>query len=85
MHVYRGAPTAQLRVEPTPGISDSVHHIYLADGAERIGPPQDDFESDHVSWVPLAEIPALISRGEISTGTTLAALLYALTSQPSPN
>jgi hypothetical protein len=52
-----------------------VHHIYLGDGAEHIGPPEDDFESDHIGWVPLADIPTLISRGEISTGTTLAALL----------
>jgi 8-oxo-dGTP pyrophosphatase MutT (NUDIX family) len=80
-----GPLTELLRVEPTPGISDSVHYIYLADGAERIGPPQDDFESDHVSWVPLARVPGLISRGEISTGTTLAALLYALTRQESGN
>ena len=62
-----------------------MHHIYLADDAERIGPPEDDFESDHVSWVPLADIPELISRGEISTGTALAALLYALTRQPPGN
>jgi hypothetical protein len=61
-----------------PGISDSEHHVYLADGAERTGPPEDDFESEHVSWVPLAEIPGLISRGDISSGTTLAALLYTL-------
>ena len=80
-----GSLTPLLRVEPTPGISDSVHHIYLADGAERIGPPEDDFESDHVSWIPLADIPALVSQGEISTGTTLAALLYALTGQQPGN
>jgi 8-oxo-dGTP pyrophosphatase MutT (NUDIX family) len=67
-----------LRVQPTAGISDSVHHIYLADDAEHTGPPEDDFESDHVSWVPLAEVPALIGRGDISSGTTLAALLYTL-------
>jgi hypothetical protein len=36
-------------------------------------------------WVPLTDIPALISRGEISTGTTLAALLYVLTHQPQEN
>jgi 8-oxo-dGTP pyrophosphatase MutT (NUDIX family) len=77
-----GALAPLLRVEPTPGISDSVHHVYLAHGAEHVGPPEDDFESDHVSWVPLTDVPALISRGEISTGTTLAALLYALTRQP---
>ncbi len=80
-----GSLTPLLRVEPSPGISNSVHHIYLADGAERIGPPEDNFESDHVSWVPLAGIPALVSQGEISTGTTLAALLYALTGQQPGN
>lgn len=67
-----------LRAEPTAGISDSVHHIYLADRAERTGPPEDDFESDHVSWVPLEKVPELIGRGDISSGTTLAALLYTL-------
>jgi 8-oxo-dGTP pyrophosphatase MutT (NUDIX family) len=83
---WRPGPLSPLlRVEPTPGISDSVHHIYLADSAELIGPPADDFESDHISWVPLADIPMLISQGEISVGTTLAALLYALTRQPPAN
>jgi 8-oxo-dGTP pyrophosphatase MutT (NUDIX family) len=76
-----GPLTPLLRIEPTPGLSDSVHHIFLADGAERTGPPQDDYESDHISWVPLAEVPALISRGHIPTGTTIAALLYTITRQ----
>jgi hypothetical protein len=35
-------------------------------------------ESDHISWVPLADVPELISRGEISSGTTIAVLLHAL-------
>jgi hypothetical protein len=67
-----------LRAEPTPGLSDSAHSVYLADGAERIGAPEDDFESDKVSWVPLAKVPSLISCGEITSGTTLAALLYVI-------
>jgi len=74
--------TALLRVQPTPGISDSEHHVYLSRKAERTGPPQDDFESERVSWVPLAEIPELVGRGDVSSGTTLAALLYTLTRQP---
>ena len=44
---------------------------------ERIGEPEDDFESDNVSWVPLANVPSLIDHGDITSGTTLAALLYA--------
>lgn len=70
-----------LRVEPSPGISDSVHHVYAAASAERTGPPEDDFESSRIAWVSLDTLPDLISRGEISSGTTLAALLYALTQQ----
>jgi 8-oxo-dGTP pyrophosphatase MutT (NUDIX family) len=68
-----------LRVEPTPGISDSVHHIYRADSATRIGPPEDDFESDRIDWISLAGVPDLVTRGEIGSGTTIAALLYTLT------
>ena len=69
-----------LKVEPTPGISDSVHHLYRVDTARRTGPPEDDLESEKVAWVPLAEIPGMIERGEIASGTTLAALLYTLSS-----
>ena len=57
--------------------------MYRADGAKRIGPPEDDFESDRVAWVPLDDIPRMIARGEIASGTTLAALLYTLTSDGS--
>ena len=76
-----GPLTPLLRVEPTAGLSDSVHHVYLATSAERMGAPEDDFESDHVGWVPLAEVPALISRGAVPSGTTVAALLYAIARQ----
>jgi 8-oxo-dGTP pyrophosphatase MutT (NUDIX family) len=73
-----GPLTFLLRTEPTPGISDSVHHIYQADGAEQAGALEDDFESERIAWIALAEIPALAGRGQISSGTTLAALLYAI-------
>ena len=68
-----------LQVEPTPGISDSVHHIYRAETATRIGPPEDDFESSRIEWIDLRTIPDLIGRGELTSGTTLAALLYTIT------
>lgn len=73
-----GPLRALLRVEPTPGISTSVHHLYRADTATRIGEPEDDFESSRIEWVPLDTIQSLISTGQISSGTTLAALLYTL-------
>jgi 8-oxo-dGTP pyrophosphatase MutT (NUDIX family) len=68
-----------LRIAPTPGISDAVHHVFRADTATHIGPPPDAYESERVAWVPLADIPRLAADGKISSGTTLSALLYALT------
>ena len=45
---------------------------------DEAGPPEDDFESGRIAWIPVAEIPALVSCGQICSGTTLAALLYAI-------
>ena len=73
-----------LSVEPTAGLSDSVHHVYLADGAEQIGPPADAYESSRVEWMNLDDVPAAIGRGQISSGTTVAALLYAMTKWLAP-
>ena len=76
---WRPGPLSPLlRIEPTPGISTSVHHLYRARNATRIGAPEDDFESSRIEWVPLSTIPALIDAGQVSSGTTLAALLYTL-------
>jgi 8-oxo-dGTP pyrophosphatase MutT (NUDIX family) len=78
-----GSLEPMLRVEPTPGISTSVHHLFRAHSATWTGEPVDAFESSRVEWVPLDAISGLIGAGEISSGTTLAALLYTLT-QDSP-
>jgi hypothetical protein len=67
-----------ITVHPTPGISDSAHHVYRTDEATHLGSPADAYESERIAWVPLAGIPALIGRGEIVSATTTAALLYLL-------
>jgi 8-oxo-dGTP pyrophosphatase MutT (NUDIX family) len=77
---WRAGPLRHLiSVRPTPGISDSVHHLYQADTATRIGPPADGHEATRVEWVPLAEVPALVAAANITSGSTLAALLAILT------
>jgi hypothetical protein len=43
--------------------------------------PEDDFESDHVSWIPLADIPAPSAKAKSPPAPPSAALLYALTRQ----
>ena len=60
------------------GPVDSVHHVYRTDEASYIGEPADSFEADRVAWVPLTEVRSLIRKGEVVSGTTLAALLYVV-------
>lgn len=75
---WRPGPMRPLTVvHPTPGISDSRHHIFLADGATRIGPPTDDWEAERIEWVPLARITDLVAKGAIVSGTSMSALCYA--------
>ncbi len=52
--------------------------MYRADEATYLGAPADPFESERIAWVPLADVPALIGRGDITSATSSAALLYLL-------
>lgn len=74
---WRPGPLSPLLyTQPSPGISDSEHHIFLAETAELIGNPAEDWEAERIEWVPLASIPHLLARREIVSGTSLSALLY---------
>lgn len=64
-----------MTVEPANGLSDSLHHIYWAEGAEYVGHPEDDFESGRREWVALERVPDLISKSEVRSANTVAALL----------
>lgn len=65
--------------QPSPGLMTSEHHIYRAEGATHIGQPEDSFESERIAWVPLAEVPSLIAKRDITAATTLVALLQCST------
>jgi 8-oxo-dGTP pyrophosphatase MutT (NUDIX family) len=74
---WRAGPLRHLiDVQPTPGLSNSQHHIYAAGEATHVGNAVDGFESERIAWIPLADVRSLIKKGHISSGTTLAALLY---------
>lgn len=64
-----------LTVEPSNGLSDARHHVYWAEGAEYVGHPEDDFESERREWVPLKAVPELVARGEVRSANAVAALL----------
>ncbi|MBE1587503.1 NUDIX hydrolase [Nonomuraea angiospora] len=67
-----------LSIQPTNGFTDSLHHVYHADSATRIGPPSDPCEAERVEWMQASRIRKLIENGEIVCGTTMSALLYLL-------
>jgi 8-oxo-dGTP pyrophosphatase MutT (NUDIX family) len=67
-----------LRYQPANGIVDSEHELYLARGAEPAGSPTDVTEAARVEWVPLADVPKLIAKGELVSGASLVGLLYVL-------
>ncbi|NUP18539.1 MAG: NUDIX domain-containing protein [Streptomyces sp.] len=67
--------------QPMVGMVDSPHEIYVGRGAKHIGEPTDAEESGHVAWVPLADIPGLMERGELLGSGTLVALLHVLASR----
>lgn len=64
--------------QPMVGMVDSPHEIYVGHGATRVGDPSDLEESGHVEWVPLADIPGLMARGDLMGSGTLVALLHVL-------
>ncbi|AXI88191.1 ADP-ribose pyrophosphatase [Streptomyces sp. ETH9427] len=64
--------------QPMVGMVDSPHEIFVGHGAERVGEPTDLEEAGHIEWVPLADIPGLMARGELMGSGTLVALLHIL-------
>lgn len=68
-----------LTFQPMAGSADSVHELYLARGADPVGVPKDD-EAEEVRWIPLAELPGLITKGEIVGAATIIGAQHALLS-----
>jgi 8-oxo-dGTP pyrophosphatase MutT (NUDIX family) len=67
--------------QPMVGMVDSPHEIFVGHGAEYVGEPTDVEEAGRVEWVPLADIPGLMSSGELMGSGTLVALLHVLASR----
>jgi len=61
--------------QPSNGSIDTVHYIFHAEAAERVGEPADISEAERVEWVPLSEVASLIAKGKIVSGPTLIGLL----------
>jgi 8-oxo-dGTP pyrophosphatase MutT (NUDIX family) len=66
-----------LTFQPMPGTADSPYEIYLAQGADRVGVP-DPNETEEARWVPLADVPDLMAKGQITGAATIIGLQHAL-------
>jgi ADP-ribose diphosphatase len=73
-----GPLSSLLYVQPSAGLTTSQHHVFHASKSTYVGPAVDTIESEYVEWVPLTRVPELIGKGQIVSGTTVAALLMAL-------
>lgn len=67
--------------QPMVGMVDSPHEIFVGRGARQVGEPTDLEEAGHVAWIPITEIPKLMTRGELVGSGTLVALLHVLASR----
>lgn len=67
--------------QPMVGMVDSPHEIFVAHGATQVGEPEDGEEAGHLEWVPLADIPRLMTAGQLMGAGTLVALLHVLASR----
>jgi 8-oxo-dGTP pyrophosphatase MutT (NUDIX family) len=67
-----------LVAQPTAGIMDAAHHIFVGTDGAEVGAPADRFESSAIQWVPLADVPGLIAKQDILSASTMAALLLLL-------
>jgi 8-oxo-dGDP phosphatase len=64
--------------QPMPGMVDTPHEVWTAQGAEKVGDPSDSEEAAVIEWVPLANIPEMVRRGEIAGSGPLVGLLTLL-------
>lgn len=64
--------------QPIIGSGDCPQDVYLADGAERSGTEPDLNETEHVAWLPVTEIPAMVAAGEVVGAATIIGALHVL-------
>jgi 8-oxo-dGTP pyrophosphatase MutT (NUDIX family) len=64
--------------QPMPGMVDTPHVIFLADGAEHVSEPIDLEEAGVVEWIPLRDVQGLIRDGKVAGSGSLVGLLHVL-------
>ena len=63
-----------LDIYPTPGYTDEIIHIYLAENLKYIGQRPDEGEFLSYEFIPLEKVLSSIERGEICDAKTVIAI-----------
>jgi len=71
---YKADCKPYLKIYPTPGYTDEVIHIFIAESGEYVGSKLDEGEFLNVSYFTVEEALKMISRGEICDAKTVSAL-----------
>jgi 8-oxo-dGTP pyrophosphatase MutT (NUDIX family) len=75
---WRPGPLRSLgSFHPMPGPVDQTFHLFVAEGAEQVGGPDED-EAPIVEWKRVDEVRRLMRDGSITDGLSLVALYRAL-------
>jgi 8-oxo-dGTP pyrophosphatase MutT (NUDIX family) len=76
---WRPGPLQRLTtLHPSSGWSDQRFHIFLADGAERVGEPTERNESDRIEWRRPEQLAEDLRAGAIPDGLAQFGLAFAL-------
>lgn len=65
--------------QPAAGIMNLAHHVFVSENAVERSSPSDGFESSRIEWIPLSDVPELISKQQIVNYAPMACLLLAYT------
>ncbi|MDE7087488.1 MAG: NUDIX hydrolase [Clostridia bacterium] len=71
---YRADCKPFLDIYPSPGYTDEVIHIYLAQNAKFVGQHTDDGEFLTSEFIPLEKVIKMIEQGEICDAKTVSAI-----------
>ncbi len=70
---YKAQVKHFLDIYPTPGYTDEIIHIFIAEGGEYVGERLDDGEFLNCSFFTVEEVLDMIERGEINDAKTVSA------------
>jgi len=73
-------PRPLLQLHELPGLAGAVQHVFWTDRARQRGEP--GWETTRLDWVPLGDVPSLVTTGQIRASSTAAALLHLRASPP---